>query len=150
LPKQNPENIKLYRLIDANANRLKEGLRVIEDIMRFIADDARLSGQFKKIRHGITETLFSIKLTQPVNIIKNRQIQTDVGRKTIKSELNRKNITDVFLANCQRVKESIRVLEECMKMIDHNAAQSFKTKRYGIYHLEKRSIEKLSKICNNK
>ncbi len=150
MPKQNLENIKLYRLIDANANRLKEGLRVIEDIMRFIADDARLSGQYKKIRHGVTEALKTKKQTQPTSIIKNRQIQTDVGRQTIKSEQSRKNITEVFLANSQRVKESIRVLEECFKMFDHNVAQDFKTMRYGIYHLEKRSLEKLTKICNNK
>ena len=150
MPKQNLENIKIYRLIDANANRLKEGLRVIEDIMRFIADDVLLSAQFKKIRHGITRVLKSNKLTYPESIIKNREIKTDVGRQTIKSELNRKNIPDLFLANCQRVKESIRVLEECFKMFDCNAALKFKIMRYSIYHLEKRSIEKLSKICNNK
>lgn len=149
MPKQNFENIKLYRLLDANANRLKEGLRVIEDISRFIIDDARLTGQFKKIRHAVTDCLKSNKLTAPISIINKRLIQTDVGKKTIVSELDRKNIADIFLANSQRVKESIRVLEECMKLFDRQSAQKFKTMRYGIYHLEKRSIEKIIKICNN-
>jgi len=150
LLKQNSENLKLYRLIDANANRLKEGLRVIEDIMRFIIDDARLSAEFKKIRHAVTACLQSNKATTPAEIINNRQIQTDVGKKTIVSEAKRSNILDIFLANCQRVKESIRVLEECAKLFDPQAAQSFKTMRYSIYHLEKRAIEKIAKICNNK
>ncbi|MFH1063220.1 MAG: thiamine-phosphate pyrophosphorylase [Candidatus Omnitrophota bacterium] len=149
LLKQNFENIKLDRLLDANANRLKEGLRVLEDITRFIIDDSRLTGQFKKIRHAVTACLKSNKLTAPARIIKKRQIQTDVGKKTIVSELERKNIADIFLANCQRVKESIRVLEECMKLFDRKTAQRFKSMRYSIYHLEKRSIEKIVKICNN-
>ena len=147
--KQNSENIKLYRLIDANANRLKEGLRVIEDISRFIIDDRRLTGQFKKIRHDVTDCLKSNKMTAPMCIIKKRRIQTDVGKKTIVLELDRKTIADIFLANAQRVKESIRVLEECMKLFDKQTAQRFKTMRYGIYHLEKRSIEKIVKICDN-
>lgn len=135
--------------MDANANRLKEGLRVIEDISRFIIDDARLTGQFKKIRHAVTDCLKSNKLTAPICIINKRLIQSDVGKKTIISELDRKNIADIFLANSQRVKESIRVLEECMKLFDRQTAQKFKTMRYSIYHLEKRSIEKIIKICNN-
>ena len=33
---ENTISPNLYRLIDANLNRLREGIRVIEDIQRFI------------------------------------------------------------------------------------------------------------------
>ena len=32
---------RIYRVIDANLNRLKEGLRVVEDIKRYVFDDAK-------------------------------------------------------------------------------------------------------------
>jgi hypothetical protein len=150
LTKQSLKDIKLSRLIDANANRLKEGLRVIEDISRFILDDHGLTKEFKHIRHAVTDCLKSNKLTDPALIINKRQIQNDVGKQTIVSELVRKNIADIFFANCQRVKESIRVLEEAMKLFDAKSAQRFKNMRYRVYYLEKRSHEKIIKICNNK
>jgi thiamine-phosphate pyrophosphorylase len=44
---------RLPRLIDANLNRAREGLRVLEDLARFELDDAALSERAKQIRHGI-------------------------------------------------------------------------------------------------
>ncbi len=44
---------KIERLIDANLNRLKEGIRVIEDINRYIFDDASLTSTLKQLRHTL-------------------------------------------------------------------------------------------------
>ena len=44
---------KIGRLIDANLNRLKEGIRVIEDINRYIYDDAALSSILKQLRYKL-------------------------------------------------------------------------------------------------
>jgi thiamine-phosphate pyrophosphorylase len=143
------QNIKMYRLIDANANRLKEGLRVIEDITRFIADDKRLTRQLKDLRHNITDCLNKNKFTQAKIMISERQTRNDVGKKSIISELKREDVTDIFLANAQRVKESIRVLEEFLKLFDKKSSERFKTMRYNMYHIEKRAIEKICKLCNN-
>ena len=143
-------NLKLYRLIDANVNRLKEGLRVLEDIVRFIADDKRLTRQLKDLRHQITECLNKNKLTQAKNMISERQIKKDVGKKSIVSELKRNDVCDIFLANAQRVKESIRVIEEFLKLFDKKSSEHFKSMRYSLYNIEKHAIEKVSKLCNNK
>ena len=43
----------MLRLLDANLNRAAEGLRVADDLARFVLDDAGLSGEFKAIRHGL-------------------------------------------------------------------------------------------------
>ena len=44
----------LHRVLDANANRAREGLRVMEDAARFILDDGPLASELKAIRHTIT------------------------------------------------------------------------------------------------
>lgn len=143
-------NKKIYRLIDANLNRLKEGLRVAEDVLRFILDDKKLTSQTKKIRHAITEYIKESSFSQGLIILRERQITEDVGKKSTSTELKRKNIADIFLANSQRVKESLRVLEEFFKLFDRKASMKFKKLRYRFYHIEKEAIEKITRLCDNK
>ena len=44
-------DIKIYRILDANLNRLREGLRAIEEDARFLRDDKALSAKMKDLRH---------------------------------------------------------------------------------------------------
>ncbi|MBU4305006.1 MAG: thiamine-phosphate pyrophosphorylase [Candidatus Omnitrophica bacterium] len=143
-------NNAAYRLIDANANRLKEGLRVLEDISRFIAGEKRLTAEFKKIRHLVTEYMLHNTGVSPLEALSQRQVRFDVGKKSIESELKRTDVLEIFSANLQRVKESIRVLEEFFKLYDRKTALCFKKLRYRIYSLEKSSIEKVLNLCHNK
>jgi len=142
-------NKKIYRLIDANLNRAKEGLRVIEDMLRFIADDKKLTAKTKIIRHAITGLIKQSNLIASDLILKERQIIKDVGKKTTLTELKRENIVDIFMANAQRVKESVRVLEEFFKLSDGKTSLHFKKLRYKFYHLEKEAVEKITKLCDN-
>ena len=43
----------MLRLIDANLDRIGEGLRVLEDVARFILDDAALSEKLRVMRHEL-------------------------------------------------------------------------------------------------
>lgn len=45
------------RILDANLNRAREALRVMEDIARFALNDAALSGELKAIRHDLREAV---------------------------------------------------------------------------------------------
>ena len=45
---------KVLRMIDANVNRTTEGLRVAEDIVRFVLDDEKLTSRLKHIRHELS------------------------------------------------------------------------------------------------
>lgn len=130
---------KLKRLIDANFNRAKEGLRVCEDICRFIYDQKNFTRSFKNCRHDLTKNVAGLSLA---DIIQSRDIARDVGRGSTPSEFKRSTVDDVFNANMQRVKESIRVLEECAKLRNKRSAQELKTLRYKIYALEKKIIER--------
>lgn len=133
---------KILRIIDANLNRAKEGLRVCEDLVRLGLDAKLMTAQLKQIRHGISFALKDLKLDLCA-LLKSRDILKDVGKKTISPELLRKDLKDIFYANIQRVKESMRVLEEVSKIYNEKSARALKGLRYKIYDLEKRFTMRL-------
>ncbi|OGX25315.1 MAG: hypothetical protein A2Y03_10925 [Omnitrophica WOR_2 bacterium GWF2_38_59] len=134
------EEKKLLRIVDANFNRAKEGLRVCEDICRFVIDSKSLTRNFKDVRHDLTEIISSLKFK---TVIFARDIEGDIGKGSTVSEFKREKLFDVFVANSQRAKESVRVLEEFSKLLDIKLAQKLKSLRYKIYAYEKKVIEKL-------
>jgi len=75
---------KICRILDANYNRAKEGLRVCEDICRFLWDDRVSTRKFKEIRHDLTKVMSSLKI---ITLISSREIEKDVGRTTTHAEL---------------------------------------------------------------
>lgn len=120
----------LYRVIDANLNRLKEGIRVVEDIVRYRDNNKDLSSQLKQLRH-------KAKIKETLELLKERDSVNDVLRTTIKSELNRTDISAIILANFKRAQESARVLEELYKLHSTEYSENFKQIRYELYTLEK-------------
>ena len=124
---------QLYRILDANINRAKEGLRVCEDICRFVWDQSVWTRRCKECRHGLTDVVRSLKIER---LLEARDITGDVGRRSVSTEFERRDIWDIFYANAQRVKESLRVLEETIKMINEVQAQKIKDLRYQVYAIE--------------
>ncbi len=138
--------INIYRILDANINRAKEGLRVCEEIARFILNSRNLTAKLKNIRHRIDSLLKH--LPAKAYLISKRQSSTDVGKGIQTNELTRKNCLDILFANIQRVKESLRVLEEFSKLSDIKIAVTFKRIRYDIYEIEKKIVKRLKPLCN--
>ena len=124
---------ELFRVIDANINRLKEGVRVVEDIMRYRDNNKKLSSQLKTLRH-------KAKINETTELLLHRDSINDVLRPTTKSELSRTDIKSILLANFKRAEESARVLEELFKLHDHEQSENFKSIRYELYNLEKEII----------
>jgi len=129
-------NDKVERLIDANINRLREGLRVIEDINRYIYDNGSLSSRLKNIRHLVSKAYDIDRLTY-------RDIINDVSKSSTDSEMIRESIDSVIIANFSRVQESARVLEEIFKLKDLELSNLFKEIRYELYDIEKTFFIKL-------
>ena len=132
------------RIFDANINRAKEGLRVCEEIARFSLNNKPLTQGLKESRHRINVILKNIH--SPFKFLKYRDSTSDIGKNIYINELKRKNVRDIFFSNMQRVKESIRVLEEFSKLKNINCAIQFKRLRYGIYEIEKRAARKISAL----
>ena len=139
----------IYRIIDANINRAKEGLRVCEEINRFILNNRALSAGFKTLRHDLNRV--ALKGFPVVNIlVKERDSVKDIGRTLYASELKRRNIEDIFWASLSRVKESVRVLEEFSKLISVETAVKLKGIRYRLYELEKKAVKEIARLRNLK
>lgn len=138
----------VHRIIDANINRAKEGLRVCEEITRFILNDRKLTAGFKKIRHSI-DVLIK-RLPPKEELLSTRKSSADVGRTINAGEFTRRNYRDIFCANIQRVKESVRVLEEFSKLSKKDLAIRFKKIRYEVYEIEKKASEKISALRINR
>lgn len=123
----------VLRIIDANANRAMEGLRVAEDYARFVLDDAHLTTVGKNLRHDLTAALAQYPFTQRAA---SRDTQADVGVSiSTAGEKSRATLADIVAANLQRVKEAIRTIEECDKLASQ--AGSFEAIRYRVYSWEK-------------
>lgn len=135
---------KINRILDANINRLKEGLRVSEEIARFILDDRKLTRDFKTVRHGIDRAVEIIPGSR--ELLSERKSESDVGKNIYVNELKRKGLADIFFANMQRSKESVRVLEEFTKILNIKATIRFKKIRYALYDIEKRAAKKVAAL----
>ena len=123
----------LFRVIDANLNRLKEGIRVIEDIARYLQNDKPLASKLKSLRH-------QSKINDLQNLLASRDSVNDVLRPTVESELQRDTLDSILVANYKRAQESSRVLEEMYKIIDPTLSENFKQIRYELYTLEKKHL----------
>ena len=128
---------KVARLLDANLNRAREGLRVVEDTARFIWNDASLYKRLRRLRHGLQKAAApSIR-----QLVEARDSVNDSGREM--KEYPRASLSDVVAANLKRAQEAMRVLEEYGKVYFPETAGSFKKIRYQLYLEEKRIMKRI-------
>lgn len=127
-------NKRIYRIIDANIDRAREGLRVVEDTLRFFFDKKELTERIRNLRQEIPNlpSLLSIPLHK---LLASREIEKDIGR--IREEKERKNPVELISSNLSRVEESMRVLEEYSRILNPKATPHIKKMRFEVYHLQK-------------
>ncbi|MFC1911527.1 thiamine phosphate synthase, partial [Chloroflexota bacterium] len=130
--------------------RSSEGLRVLEDVARFLLDDAELSQRLRTLRHDLGRKTKSLGAA----LLSGRDAEHDVGRPHSK---DREPITEagslqgllgLVVANAKRVEESLRVIEELAKLPEMNSllnSGGFEQTRFALYTLERDLISKLSR-----
>ncbi|MBA7683028.1 Thiamine-phosphate synthase [subsurface metagenome] len=129
------------RIIDANLNRIGEGLRVLEEIARLLLDDAALSQQLKDIRHEMVK----VDLSLEQQFLQARNSEGDVGiNLEVSGEEKYKEIPETVVANARRVQEALRVMEELAKNPGVPLeSDKFKWARFNLYTIEKELFSKL-------
>ena len=139
----------IYRIIDANLNRSREGLRVCEEIVRFGLSSPALTKELKDVRHAVS--LVAKKHYKKAGALTAaRDSISDVGRISKKpSEMRRQGLDDIFTANAQRVKESLRVLEEFYKLEDKKTSTLFSRLRFRVYEIERKASGRIGTLRNN-
>jgi thiamine-phosphate pyrophosphorylase len=129
------EQIDAARILDASANRAREALRVLEDYCRFVLDDAFLSGELKHLRHDLAEALTDFPSG---TLLEARETLRDVGTSlTTPGEQTRHSPEAVLQANCKRLQEALRSLEEFGKLYGPRHGQRLEGLRYRSYTLER-------------
>jgi len=119
----------MKRIIDANLNRGTEALRVLEEISRFVLNDAEISKELKYIRHQLN----NLQEGDYDRLLAARDTENDVGT-AIQNPDKRAGIETIFKANMKRLQQVLRVLEEYAGV---------ENLRYKTYTLEKVMWEKL-------
>jgi thiamine-phosphate pyrophosphorylase len=134
--------VDLARILDASANRAREGLRVVEDFVRFALDDPLLTRRIKEVRHRLADAL---KGLDPELLLGSRDTRGDVGTHIMTvSEQTRENPRAVLMANFKRTGEALRSLEEYGKLVDVWISGRFEVLRYDVYTLEKLTLTALA------
>lgn len=142
------------RIVDANLNRSAEGLRVLEDVARFVLNDVTLSQQLRTIRHNLADAGRSLGII----LLEERDSEHDVGRENATASRRRSNLKEakqsypdlisLVEANANRVEESLRVLEELAKLAGLSSrldAVKFEQARFSLYSVEKAMVAKLTR-----
>ena len=137
-------------MIDANLNRSSEGLRVLEDVVRFLLNDAELSERLRTLRHNLARETESLGL----ELLSHRDSEHDVGRLRSKHKeptteaTSLQGLLDLVTANAKRAEESLRVMEELAKLSEFNSmlnSASFEQTRFALYTLERDLISRISR-----
>jgi thiamine-phosphate pyrophosphorylase len=124
-----------YRILDANFNRAAEGLRTLEEVVRFAwSDAASLSGPLKQIRHRLNQLCQQLDRQQ---LLANRDAIGDPGRQQhTPQELSRTGILSIAQAAVGRIQQAMRCLEEFSKVVAPSAVvEQLKGLRFDSYQL---------------
>jgi len=140
-----PEAIsrQTLRIIDANLNRIGEGLHLLEDLARLLLNDAVLTQQLKTMRHEILRGDWSFHQ----QLLQARDSEGDVGINIeAPGEEKQRELPIMVVANTRRVQESLRILEELAKIPGTPAkldSEKFKQARFNLYTIEQNLLSKL-------
>jgi hypothetical protein len=127
---------RVARIIDVNLNRLTEGLRVVEDVVRLGLEKPRLLAGVRALRTRIGKETRALRR----RAILSRQSESDLGRGDRFDRAKRRSLEDVLLANFKRAEEAARVLEEVLKVAEPKLAGKLKAVRFRLYDLEKQAV----------
>ncbi len=133
---------KLYRIVDANVNRISEGLRVLEDLARFYYDNKTISETLKIMRHGIRKSVMEYIF----EFISERDSLNDVGfSSSMELKMDKKeDVVQLITANFKRIQEGLRTIEETLKILGHyQLSKEYEKYRFECYGIEKEYF----KIC---
>lgn len=126
----------VFRILDANFNRAREALRVMEDYARFVTEDPSGCEVAKRLRHDLAAC---IRRLPAGALLAGRDTPGDVGTAiSTESERRRADAVDVFTAAAKRLPEALRTIEEYVKTVEPQLSAAVEALRYRAYDLEQR------------
>ena len=138
--------IGILRLLDANLNRAREALRVLEDLARFDAGDARLSASLKAARHALDREA----RPHARALREARDAAGDVGRDRDVPVRGGRSAGEIAAANAKRAQEALRSVEEAAKGRFPSLAATAHRLRYAAYVVERELLDPRRRLASAK
>lgn len=128
------------RVLDANLNRAREALRVLEDHERFVRDAGGAAARLKALRHELAEVCRRGGLG--AELVGSRESGADVGKETRAADQARAyaDLGGLVTANCKRLEEALRSLEEFGRVRAAALGAAFGRLRFRAYEIEKELV----------
>jgi hypothetical protein len=141
LPGPSDTTKAVFRILDANLNRLREALRVIEEYFRFFALDESVAVELKTLRHSLEEIEQG---AGALLLLESRDTRSDPFANVNRpEEMGRQTPEQVLSGNFKRAQEAARVIEEYAKISPAApVSEKAKTVRFSLYDLEKHYMKK--------
>jgi len=141
------EDVRIAQIIDANLDRAREGLRVLEDWARFALGKKDLVKSIKNFRQKLGKHHLKI-YKDSRNFIKD-----ECAGLSHPEQFKRDNASSIISSNAARVQEALRVIEEFSRDNNEELCKISSEIRYEIYNLEivlleAQSNSSLRKILN--
>ena len=133
----------VLRIMDANANRALEGIRVCEDIVRFHLEAPDAFRRLRMLRHAVARTLTRLP-GGSAHLVRSRNSEHDLGKRSPASRVA--SLEQLLLINLQRTKESLRTLEECSRLASPRQTPDFQRLRFRTYEVERDLLIRLSAV----
>ncbi len=129
------------RIVDANLNRIGEGLRLLEDMARLLLNNTALTQQLKTMRHQ----LITVDQTLNQQLLQARNSEGDVGiNLEAPQPASKREMPEVVVANARRVQQSLRVIEELAKIPGIKLdPEKFKKARFNLYTIERDLLSRM-------
>lgn len=123
-----------WRVLDANLNRAREGLRVCEEVARFLLESPALTMRCRRLRSDLDRMARRLPRGR---LLSARNSGEDVGHPDRRRSLGgHRHVADLVTANLRRVQEALRVLEEFGRMRSQALSRDFGRLRFRAYALE--------------
>ena len=124
------EDSRIYQIIDANLDRAREGLRVLEDWARFGLGENDSVKRIKNFRQILGKNHLEV-YKQSRNFIKD-----ECKGLTHQEQSKRSSPDQIISSNAGRVQEALRVIEEFSRAHNYDLSKIAAEIRYEIYTLE--------------
>ncbi len=124
------EDLRIYQIIDANLDRAREGLRVLEDWARFGLGKEKYVEKIKNFRQILGKNHLEV-YKQSRNLIEDK-----CKGLSHQEQFNRKTSEQIISSNSARVQEALRVIEEFSRLQNHELSKIAYEIRYEIYTIE--------------
>lgn len=144
----------IIRVMDANFNRAREAARVLEDYGRFVLEEQSLWRELRAIRHvlaqalrhlgGARDFLCARNTAQDPGAPASQERSGDRGRDSAIRRRAPQQIGETLVANCKRLQESLRVLEEYSKGLSPRVSSVLERLRFRAYEVEAQLLGRFS------